>query len=347
VDRTPRVSLLMPVFNGTRYLHEAIGSILDQTFTDFEFIIVDDGSTDHSMHIAQACGDIRVRVITLSHVGLVAARNRALSEARGKYIAWMDADDVSHPDRLSKQVVFMESHPHVVMLGTWARLIEADGRASGVSAMPPATGRSLYVALCASNQFINGSTMMRRNVACAVGGYRPEFVVAEDYDLALRLVEIGHLANLTENLYRLRVYAASTTARIGDEEVARYTRRAQQCALQRYFRGRDYIGYKLPPWLSISTTEGVPHVIGMDAVTRSDWAQIALLQGQFALCFRILYRSTIQPRLTFAPSLLLPHSMTKAYWREVLRAFAQGTWQQAGCAKVRRTYRRILERASA
>jgi len=121
----PTVSVLMPVFNGEQFLRPAMNSILNQTFTDFEFIIVDDGSTDHSREILNSYTDSRVRLIcNESNIGLTDSLNRGLEAASGNYIARMDQDDISLPERLAKQVAFMDSHPEVGVCGTWAKDID-------------------------------------------------------------------------------------------------------------------------------------------------------------------------------------------------------------------------------
>ncbi len=140
-SKTPLVSVLMPMFNASRYLHEVIDSILVQSFTDYEFLIVDDGSNDDSVAIARSYEDGRIRVLAEPHLGLVATRNKCLTEARGRYMAWTDADDRSAPERLLKQVTFMEANPQIVAVGTWAQAIDSLGQSIDDRMIPPTGGK--------------------------------------------------------------------------------------------------------------------------------------------------------------------------------------------------------------
>src|SRR5689334_11102780 len=121
----PRVTVVTPVYNGAAFLREAIDSILQQTFTDFEYLIIDDGSTDATPDLLREAArvDGRIRVVTREAAGVAVARNTGLSLARADLIAHQDADDLSLPDRLARQVAFLDAHPEVVMVGTFARVI--------------------------------------------------------------------------------------------------------------------------------------------------------------------------------------------------------------------------------
>ena len=115
----PRVSVVMPAYNAEKYIGEAIDSILNQTFTDFEFIIIDDGSSDRTADIVKSYSDPRIRLLANErNSGIVASLNRGIQKATGKYIARMDADDYSRLDRIKKQVDFLDNHPEVIALGT-------------------------------------------------------------------------------------------------------------------------------------------------------------------------------------------------------------------------------------
>src|SRR3990172_5385939 len=124
------VSVLMPFYNAERYVGEAIESILCQTFKEFELVAIDDGSTDRSLEVVRgyACRDTRIRCFSSAHKGIAATRNETLSRANGKYIAVMDADDISLPERLAKQVAYLESHPECVLVGSWVQLMDSAGR---------------------------------------------------------------------------------------------------------------------------------------------------------------------------------------------------------------------------
>jgi len=124
----PKVTVLMPVYNGERYLNEAVDSILGQTFTDFEFLIIDDASTDKTPEILRSYDDPRIRVVTNEeNLGLSKSLNKGLALARGEFIARMDADDVSYPYRLQVQHEFMTQHPGAGVIGSWAEYIDRKG----------------------------------------------------------------------------------------------------------------------------------------------------------------------------------------------------------------------------
>ncbi|MBU2103292.1 MAG: glycosyltransferase, partial [Candidatus Omnitrophica bacterium] len=214
MDQALFISVVMPVYNGARYLHEAIESILWQTFDQFEFLIINDGSTDEAprilAHYAQR--DSRIRIIEQAHLGLIAALNNGCCQAKGKYIARMDADDVSLPERFRKQVEYMEANPEIGILGTWAECIDGQGahREDWYSPTSPALVRWH---LLFSDCVVHPSSMMRRDLVRALGFYRDNAVCAEDYDLMARAIEITNITNLPDLLLRYRVWNNRVTSR--------------------------------------------------------------------------------------------------------------------------------------
>lgn len=206
----PTISVLMSVFNGEAFLTEAVESIRDQTFSDFEFLIVDDGSVDGTAGILdfQASRDSRVRLLRQENRGLIAALNRGVSEARGRYIARMDADDVAMPDRLAKQVAYLDERPSVGVLGGAVLRIDSEGREFGV--VPSITDSQAILSFLDDNSPIAHPTaMIRRELMDAIGAYRPAFLHAEDYDLWLRISERAEIANLSDVLLRYRVHSGN------------------------------------------------------------------------------------------------------------------------------------------
>lgn len=212
----PVVSVLMAVHNGRPYLGEAVESILTQSFPSFEFIIVDDGSTDGSIVEIDwyAKQDSRIRVLSQSNKGLAAALNVGLSMARGKYTARMDADDVAYPERLSKQVARMAKQPNLVLLGGSFDYIDSNG---GVLKQKVVTtdAVSLRRGLTEDrNQFCHPCAMVGREAVCNVGGYRTLVgKYAQDYDLWLRLSEVGSIANLAQSILGYRVHEGQVSVR--------------------------------------------------------------------------------------------------------------------------------------
>jgi hypothetical protein len=211
----PRISVLMPVFNGGRFLGPAVRSILEQTFSDFELIAIDDGSTDQSALLLAdfARSDRRIRLITQANAGIVASLNRALELAGGEYIARMDADDVALPSRFARQAAFLDTRPDVAVLGSAVTLIDEEGRATrdvDYPLTPPEVSGFLIEVGCA---LAHPAVMMRRADIVVVGGYRAAYRHAEDYDLWLRISESRAIANLPDRLLHYRQHPSKASAR--------------------------------------------------------------------------------------------------------------------------------------
>lgn len=202
----PRISVIMSVFNAEWHLADAIRSILDQTFTDFEFLIVDDGSRDGSAKImdAFAAADSRIRVIRQENRGLIASLNRMLDEARAPLVARMDADDISLPTRFERQVAFLNEHADHAVVGTNTHELDEQGTIFECTDLHPLDHPSIARAMEHRSPICHPSVMMRRDAILAVGGYRLPYVHCEDYDLWLRLLERTRLANLPDRLLLYR-----------------------------------------------------------------------------------------------------------------------------------------------
>ena len=203
----PLVSVVMVVCNADRFLAEAIESILSQTFREFEFIIVDFGSTDKSRSIisSYAGGDSRVKFHTISKCALAEARNAGCFLAQGRYIAIMDADDVSVPDRLKWEFAFMEENPEVGLLGGLTDWVDATGKSLRIDHLP-AEDREIRAALESRCPFIQPTVLIRREAFALVGGYRTMFSQAEDYDLWLRIAEHFKCGNLKHVVLKYRIH---------------------------------------------------------------------------------------------------------------------------------------------
>jgi glycosyltransferase involved in cell wall biosynthesis len=211
---TPAVSVILPAYNCATYIEEAMRSILDQTMRDFELLVIDDGSTDNTLAVVQrvAAEDGRVRIISRPNTGLSKALNEAITAAKAPLVARMDADDVSLPRRLERQLEYMRAHPECVLLGTSVMLIDPYGLDIAEMHNPLEhdeieaqlmTGRGGTV--------VHPTAMMRRDALIAVGLYRSEFDRSEDLDLFLRLAEHGRVANIGEALLRYRRHLASVS----------------------------------------------------------------------------------------------------------------------------------------
>jgi hypothetical protein len=211
---SPVVSIIMGVFNGERFLAETLEGVLSQSFRDFEFIIVDDGSTDATGEILAkyAKRDNRIRVLAEGKLGRSASLNLAIRSANGKYVANTDADDVSMPGRIAEQVVFMERNPDVGVLGSAHELISEAGTTIDV-VRHPLKDSQIRSVLLRYNPICHSSAMFRRNIALSTSGYRCVFEPSEDYDLWLRLSEYSKLANLDAVLVRYRLHANQLSVR--------------------------------------------------------------------------------------------------------------------------------------
>jgi len=210
----PTISVIMSVYNGEKYLREAIESILSQTFTDFEFLIVNDGSTDGSLEIIQSYQDERIRVINNEqNIGLTKSLNKAIKQAKGEYIGRQDSDDVSFPNRFEEQIKYFEEHPEVALLGTSVYRIDERGKVFDRIIVRAKPGRSLFK----GNQFCHGSTMFKREAVSRLGGYNELFRYCQDYELWLRVAKYYEVSNLTQVLYNLRFHRENIRSLKGEE----------------------------------------------------------------------------------------------------------------------------------
>ncbi len=213
----PTVSCVMTVYNTAPYLEAAVESVLAQTFADFEFIIVDDGSTDRSIQILRGFEqrDPRIRLVSRPNTGIVRAANEGIALARGRYLARMDSDDRCVPHRFAAQVRYLDEQPDCVLVGS--RVMIMDPYGSPVSeTKQKLTHDEIDAELLSSGggwALVQPSTMMRTETVRAVGGYRGKFNINEDQDLFLRLAERGRVANIAEPLlwYRRHYRSVSHT----------------------------------------------------------------------------------------------------------------------------------------
>ena len=208
---SPLVSVILPAFNAERTLLQAISSVLNQSFADFELLVVDDGSTDGTANVLKSVRDPRLRVITQPvNRGLIATLNLAVSEARGALIARQDADDVSLPRRLELQVSELRAHPEVGAVGAELELMDDDGHRAGTWTYPPTAGLCRWQLLF-KTPVAHSVVMFRRDCVEQAGGYSPQYKYAEDYELWSRLARITSFSNLPLALLRYSIGAAGTS----------------------------------------------------------------------------------------------------------------------------------------
>ncbi len=233
--KNPKVTVLMSVYNGEKYLREAIDSILNQTFKDFEFLIVNDGSTDRTAEILRSYHDHRIKIINNEkNMGLTGSLNKGLKIARGEYIARMDADDISLPQRLEKEVAFLDQNKKVGLVGTYYLMINENGKVlHTVKCLTQ--DEKLREKLLEGNQFGHGSVMLRAECIKKVGLYRE---LAEDFDLWLRISEVYDIANIPEPLYKWRLNSKSVSVS-RKEQQDKYVLLATELAKERRQSGKD------------------------------------------------------------------------------------------------------------
>lgn len=247
---TPQVSVIMPVYNGARFVRDAVKSVLGSVGPSIELLLADDGSADNSVDaaLAAANGDDRMRVLRLPHGGVGRARQAALEAARGPYIANVDSDDMTFPDRFARQVACLERDAGLVAIGTRVLAVDADGRPLRILIKHFAHDEieASYMAL-RSGALGNPSAMFRREAAQRVGGYDVSLgSVCEDTDLWLRLGEVGRLANLPDVLVRYRVHGANVSID-GVDKASRHAVLAMVVARARARRGIEGESVPAPP----------------------------------------------------------------------------------------------------
>jgi glycosyltransferase involved in cell wall biosynthesis len=249
----PTVSVVMAVHNTERYVAQAIDSILQQTFTDFELIILNDGSTDGSLCILQQYEkrDNRIRLISRENQGIPRTRNDLLQAAQGEFIAVMDSDDVALPDRLSWQVAFLRQHPEVICVGGAHDLIDHKGRFLTHFQLPTSDEEIQRAAIVGHAPICNPCAVIRREALLQIGGYDERLGQAEDLDVWLKLGEIGKLANLSETVLQYRIHPRSVS-----EQAQLFQRQKAKEACERAWKRRGIttgVFEATQPWRSIGT----------------------------------------------------------------------------------------------
>jgi glycosyltransferase involved in cell wall biosynthesis len=227
----------MPVWNGEKYLAATLASLWAQTFTDFELIVVDDGSTDATLKILQACTDQRLRIFQLEHGGIVKALNHGLAQARSEWIARQDTDDISRPTRLKKQWSAIRQNPSAVLCHTDVEYINETAQPQPLGrARLPRTRSFTALRLCYQCPIVHSTVLFKKETALAAGGYLPEERHAEDFSLWGRMLMRGEFISLPEKLVDFRVHPQS---------VSRQNLEAQAALAQKIGRGHCQLFMRL------------------------------------------------------------------------------------------------------
>lgn len=213
------VSVLMSVYNSERYIAQAVESILNQTYSNFEFVIIDDGSTDRTPQMLDtyAANDPRIRLIHRENRGIPKTRNELLALAQGELIAVMDSDDIALPNRLAAQVAFLQAHPTVVWVGGAFELIDHENRYLTCIGMPTSNAEIQRLLEEGHTSFLHPGAMIRKSAIQLVGGYDEALSTAHDLDLWLKLSEVGELANLDQPVVQYRIHPDSICDRNQDK----------------------------------------------------------------------------------------------------------------------------------
>lgn len=201
---TPAVSVIIAAYNGAALIRETLDSLWAQTFGDFEVIVVDDCSTDDTLAILRACRDPRLRIIAAeTNVGPVRSRNRAFAEARGRYIAGLDQDDICLPDRFERQVAYLDGHPDIALVAATAAILENGNVTSSIKS-PVTTPRLVEWLLWIENPLVWSTVMLRRDHVPAGDFTRPDCLYAEDFDLYHRMARLGGIGRIDDPLLLYR-----------------------------------------------------------------------------------------------------------------------------------------------
>lgn len=292
--RPPKLSVVMSVYNGERYVEDAVNSILNQTFCDFEFIIINDGSTDRTAQILAEFDDPRIKVINQPNRGLTASLNRGIRLAKGKYIARMDADDFSEPQRLERQIEIIDQNPDIALVTCWYKVSDEKGDVLACQRLPTES-EQLAELLVHDNPMCHGSVLIRKEAIEAVGLYSESLRYAQDYELWLRMLRRNHkLCVVPEFLYRFRIspdsvaklyiqrrYAALIRKTQGDRHVPTSSRRIEKLGTLNQRRKHSLYHYAIGTLeLENGQVKGARREllksIRMDPINLRPWYRLAL-----------------------------------------------------------------------
>ncbi|NJN10964.1 MAG: glycosyltransferase [Richelia sp. RM2_1_2] len=219
--KNPKISVLMSVYNGSSYLRESIESIQNQTFTEFEFIIVEDCSTDNSAEIIAEYAEKDQRIVVIinkENIGLTKSLNKGLKIARGEYIARQDADDVSLPSRLQKEALLLEKHPEISLVSCDIELIDSQGNFIGKCQRTCEPDLVSWYLLFYNRLAGHSQVMFRRQLVIELGGYDENRRYSQDYELWSRMIDVSKIAILPETLLKQRRHSESISASKSSEQ---------------------------------------------------------------------------------------------------------------------------------
>ena len=267
------ISVIMPVYNGEKYVGDAIDSILKQSFSNFEFIIVNDASMDQTDTVIKSYVDRRITYCcNLKHKGNYKCRNQAARLAKGKYLAMMDADDIAVRTRLEKQITYLETNPGVLAVGSDRILIPKN-----VYGLYPHTYREILLSLLKNNAFVHSSLVVRSSVFMKLNGYDEKYYYSSDYDLVCRLALLGEVINLPEALVYYRCYSGQISQQYQKEQAmyaAKIRQQYQRCFIN-HFKGTEQTNVSFSEVASSAMGEVIAYYTYANYLNDNDIEQIA------------------------------------------------------------------------
>ena len=308
--KNPKISVLMPVYNGQAFLQSSIESILEQDYSDFELLAIDDGSSDDSVKILEsyACEDPRIRIIRQEkNCGIVATLNHGLEIAKAEYIARMDADDIALPKRLGQQIRYFERNPNVAVVGTGVNFIDKFGRKICAGPKYPTHNNDIKPYLFRDCCLFHPSVMVRKSVIKALGGYRNTFRHAEDYDLWFRVSEKYDISNISDilMLYRIHPNQVSLDKIVSQNESAEQCRRFAAGRLSEMGRNCNFKHLSLYEKLTAKERS-----LGRDYL---NWSILYQLMGQEGIALQCAIKAAFQSPFRVLVYINLIKSLTERY----------------------------------
>ena len=331
MNQPPAISVILPVYNAEVYVREAVESILAQSFTDFELIVINDGSTDGSGAILRelAAHDARIVLVDRPNEGAASARNKALEMARADLIALMDADDVSMPERFALQHTRMVQEPELAVLGSFMRIMDKEGDIIGLEEYPLTPKETARCMECGCS-VSHATAMMRREAALKAGGYRKAFSsYAEDYDLWLRMIDLGYaFANLPRPLYNRRWHSANVSKVHWQEQgrngiLAHLAHRVRQAGLPDPFEGVETIDAELIRSVPAYLRQGVEAELFANRYSRLGLADSEKLNAAWREYLQLDTQTQRSKPMCLFLMRLLKGAVRQRDYRMALRVFAE------------------------
>ncbi len=285
----PTISVVIPAYNAERTIVETITSVQQQTLSNFELIVINDGSTDRTLELLQSIEDNRLKVFSYENGGLPVARNRGISHATGEFIAFLDADDLWTPDKLELQLAALQQHPEAGVAYSWTSYFLDGEEESTFPFSPIFFEGNVYDKLLVNNFIANGSNILvRRNAIESVGEFEPTLKSSEDWDFYIRLAAKWHFVVVPKHqiLYRQSSNAMTSKVEVMEKEALKVVERAYQAAPQEY----QFLRNQSLAWIyEYSTQQYLKHSTDLSGVNQAGqklWKAIRLhpqiLLGKYA-----------------------------------------------------------------